>query len=364
MDRVRIGVVGCGLVAQTMHLPNIQSCPDVALAGLSDVSPGTLQAVATRYGVPNDRRFISHEALLGPDIDAIMVLTTAETHARIAEDALAAGKHVFVEKPMCTTPSDADRLVAAAERSGNVLMVGYMKAYDPGFVYAQALWADTPGISLLRVHDICHNNAEVCDDLYGSGLIKGDDLTHQARVEASALRERQNQEALGWDATPPQIQAYHKLLGLMTHDLSILMIAFGEPRAILTSHIWQSGQGLLTTFDFGDGRRCIMETVQGGLHWMDESITAYSAQRVVALEFPSPFQRNAETIVRVKENDGVGHSERVVVASRAEAFARELDHFVSCIRTGHKPLTDGRLGKQCIELSRDIVLAAGPSHGL
>jgi predicted dehydrogenase len=358
MTPLRIGVIGCGLVAQTMHLPNIQSSPDAELGGLSDISAGTLATVGDRYRVPRERRFADYRDLLASDIDAVLILTTPETHETIMRDAAAAGKHAFVEKPMCNTPSQADAMIAAAERANVVLMVGYMKAYDPGFVYARKQWDAMPDATLIRVQDVCHHNAEVCDDLYGAGLTRVDDVSHAARAEIDRLRHDQTAEALGADATPAQARAYHKMLGLLTHDFAIVLLAFGAPQGIVSSHIWNNGQGLLATLDFGGERRCIVETTQAGLHWMDESITVYSPSRFVSLEFPSPFQRNAETVVRVRENEGPGHAEHVVVASRAEAFERELAHFVHCMRTGSRPTTDGEVGKRNVLLSRDLTLAA------
>src|SRR5207247_234525 len=74
-----------------------------------------------------------------PDVDAVLVLT-AGSHAEPAIAAARAGKHVFVEKPMCYTAREADEMIAAATASGVTLMVGYMKAYDPTYLTARDLW--------------------------------------------------------------------------------------------------------------------------------------------------------------------------------------------------------------------------------
>ena len=129
---VRIGLIGTGMVAQVMHLPHLSELPELfEVAALCDLSPGTVQAVAARYGI---RHTFSdyREMLERADLDAVMVLT--RDHARPATDALLAGKHVFIEKPMCNNLDEADELLDAQAQSGRVAMLGHHKIYDPGYV--------------------------------------------------------------------------------------------------------------------------------------------------------------------------------------------------------------------------------------
>jgi predicted dehydrogenase len=136
------------------------------------------------------------------------------------------------------------------------------------------------------------------------------------------------------------------------------MLAFGEPKGVLSAEAWDDGDGLVAVLDYGPLTRCIVETSRGGQHWMDESITAYGGTRQAALEFPSPYHRNAETVFRVGENVGAGYAERREVTSRAEAFKRELEHFRDCVLTGKRPLTDGFVGKRNVELGIEVIRRA------
>ncbi len=130
-DRVRIGVIGCGMIAQVMHLHYLRELDDrFDLAAVCDISPGTVQAAAARFHVPHATTSVRD--LLEQPLDAVMVLT-AGSHAPYALAALRRGLHAFVEKPLCFTLREADELIEAARARERVLQVGYMKRYDPAY---------------------------------------------------------------------------------------------------------------------------------------------------------------------------------------------------------------------------------------
>src|SRR5579884_2820653 len=103
--RLTIGVVGCGAIAQTQHLPNLVERPDLwQVSALCDVSPGVVQAVGDRFGVPG--RYTDYEEFLASDVEAVILcLADPKTAAILA--AARAGKHLLIEKPMCWTVADA-----------------------------------------------------------------------------------------------------------------------------------------------------------------------------------------------------------------------------------------------------------------
>src|SRR6266581_1814624 len=107
-NRVRVGVIGCGMVAQAEHLQNLLQLSDrFEIAALADPSPTVRDAIAARYAVAS--AYDDHRALLeAGEIDAVVISSPAATHAAIVVDALAADLHVFVEKPLCITLADAD----------------------------------------------------------------------------------------------------------------------------------------------------------------------------------------------------------------------------------------------------------------
>src|ERR1700737_3933635 len=98
-ERLRVGGVGCGVIAQVMHLPHLLELDDLfELGAVCDISEPTARACAQRYGNPSVHT--SWEEMLSEPLDAVLVLTSG-SHAPVAIAAARAGMHVLVEKPMC-----------------------------------------------------------------------------------------------------------------------------------------------------------------------------------------------------------------------------------------------------------------------
>jgi predicted dehydrogenase len=120
---LRLGIVGCGFVTQDRHLPALGHVPEVEVVGLADVAPGLASEVAGRFGIAR-----AHEdaaALLAdPMVEAVAVCVPPAALAAVAVDALDAGRHVLIEKPLATTLEDADAVAETARRAGTVAGVG------------------------------------------------------------------------------------------------------------------------------------------------------------------------------------------------------------------------------------------------
>ena len=133
---VRFGYVGCGNLAQMVHLPNFKSLPECEFLALAEVRPQLLKKVATRLGIP--RTYTSHEEMAAdPDLEAVGISGGLSSQGELAIPFLERGKAVFVEKPMATSVAQAQRILDAAKRGGGRLMVGYMNRYDAGNLLAR-----------------------------------------------------------------------------------------------------------------------------------------------------------------------------------------------------------------------------------
>lgn len=136
---IRVGIIGCGKIAQTRHIPEYAAHPDAVLAGFYDLNQERAQELAQRY---QGKAYPSVEALLADDsIDAVSVCTANNAHASISIAALRAGKHVLCEKPMATTLADCERMVAEAARAHRFLMIGQNQRLAPAHVRARELLA-------------------------------------------------------------------------------------------------------------------------------------------------------------------------------------------------------------------------------
>lgn len=357
-QRLRVAVAGCGEVAQIMHIPYLSELnTHFDLVAVTDVSPSVARRVAERYRVP--KWYTDYKEMLAAEKpDAVVVLTSNEYHAPISIDAMKSGAHVLVEKPMCISPQEGEEMVRVAEAEGKVLMVAYMKRYDPNYQLGQALlqrlMKEKGKPDYIRVHDFCHNNGKVIADVYD--IIRPEnDIPAAAAEERNALLEMRLKEALG-DVSQEVRSAYLLLLGLASHDMTVLRGIYGDPKEILFTRFYQGGRGILSVMDY-DGFLCTFEIGVSDRMWMDESVVAWYPTTEVTIDFPSPYIKNAETKVVQKETTSdLRTTVSEQIASRDESFRRELLEFHAAITEGRQALTNGREGLRDVEILREIAL--------
>lgn len=119
---IRVGIIGCGKIAQVRHIPEYAANPNAEVYGFYDINQARAQELAQKHG---GKAFASYEALLAdPTIQAVSVCAANHAHAEISIAALKAGKHVLCEKPMAVTLEECEAMVAAAKESGKYLMIG------------------------------------------------------------------------------------------------------------------------------------------------------------------------------------------------------------------------------------------------
>jgi predicted dehydrogenase len=161
---IRVGVVGCGEVAQVIHLPTLRDLSELfEVSALCDVSGPVLERVGDQW--PSARRYLDPHLLIDDNrVDAVLIANPHVYHAAIALAAMRAGKHVLIEKPMCVNLVEADALLECERRSGGVAQVGFMRRYAPAFVEAAAkVSAVRSEIILARVHDVIGANSIIID---------------------------------------------------------------------------------------------------------------------------------------------------------------------------------------------------------
>jgi len=127
---VRVGIIGCGKIAQVRHIPEYAKLKNVEIRAVCDMNINRAREVADQFKIPQvygDYR----ELLQMPDLDAVSICTPNMYHAAIAMEALQKGIHVLVEKPLATTLSDCQEMAIAAEQSHAFLMVGHNQRFSP-----------------------------------------------------------------------------------------------------------------------------------------------------------------------------------------------------------------------------------------
>ena len=121
---VTVGLIGCGSVTESRHLPALRRISEARVVAVADVDPARRDLVADRFRI--ERRYGDAAALLSdPSIEAVAICVPAELHVEVAMAALDAGKHVLIEKPLAIAAEDADRLSARARTSSAKVMLGF-----------------------------------------------------------------------------------------------------------------------------------------------------------------------------------------------------------------------------------------------
>lgn len=134
---IKIGIIGCGKIAQVRHIPEYADNPQVELAGYYDFNLDRAKSLAAEFG--GKAYDTVDELLANPEIDAVSVCVANNAHAEITIKALNAGKHVLCEKPMATTLEDCEKMVRAAKENKKYLMIDQNQRMAKAHVKAKEL---------------------------------------------------------------------------------------------------------------------------------------------------------------------------------------------------------------------------------
>ena len=134
---IKIGILGCGKIAQVRHIPEYAANPDCQLVGFYNPTKSRAEDMAAKYGgLAYDT---AEELLANPEIDAVSVCAANYAHAALSIQALKAGKHVLCEKPMATTLADCEAMVECAKKNGKFLMIGHNQRLAKAHMEAKRL---------------------------------------------------------------------------------------------------------------------------------------------------------------------------------------------------------------------------------
>ena len=357
MARLKIGIIGCGAIAQIQHLPHLRELDDqFEIGGLADLSPKLLDVVGEEYRVPPERRFLDYREMVQSDIDAVIVCPSG-SHAAPSIAAAEAGKHILVEKPMCTNVAEAEAMVAAAEQAGVILMVAYMKRHEPAYQFAQARVREMADVRFIQVNHLHPDNGLHTAEFK---VHRFDDLPAGVREASTAEHDRLVAEALGYPdaASMPRAinSAYSIILGSMIHDIGNLHGLFGPPQRVLSSEIWANGRAISTVLEYADGKRAVCSWVDLPELWdFKETLEVYGSSERVLVSFPTGFARGLPSYVWLHGMDADRTPWRKEYAWHDNPFKLELQHFGACIQEDKAPITTGRDAIADVQLVGDIV---------
>lgn len=129
MKKTVIAVIGCGRIASSAHFPALAKMENITIKYACDILPEKAQAMKEKYPVIGEVITDYKVALADPEVEAVFVLTPNRTHFTVTMDALAAGKHVFCEKPITINYALSKEMAEAAEKAGKLLVIGVCNRY-------------------------------------------------------------------------------------------------------------------------------------------------------------------------------------------------------------------------------------------
>jgi virulence factor len=289
-QRLRVGLVGAGSIAQVAELPALAARDDVTITGLVTAHPERAQRNLARW--PIERAYPDVDAMLSEArLDALFVLTRKDDHTRFVEAGLRAGLDVFCEKPLASELDEAERMARLADDVGRLLMVGFNRRYSEVYVRAR----------------------------------------EELGSEVSFCVAQKNRPGSEYRAT----------LENAIHMVDLLRWFCGEAmhvtaHAIAPNPYEEVGAAALIQFDSGAIGTLIAARCAG--EW-DERLDAYGGLTSARVTAPDSvaITRAGETRLTEMRPRAMGWAQ----VTQTMGFGPEVDHFIECIRSRSQPLTNG-----------------------
>ena len=349
MRTLRVAVIGCGHIAQWMHIPYLRELDDrYQIVAACDVSELVLQRVGNFFQIP--ARYTDYEQMLR-EIQPDVCLIATHDHYEPAFAAIEAGAHILVEKPMCWRLEEAQHLAQRAEQLGRVVQIGYHKRYDPQYQRGVELMQQSEQRRLLQLRCVIGPNQRYVNDFW-PGWRFGDvppapSLTNKIRAE------------LGDDVGEAMIGAFMLMGGLSSHTFSILRGLYQEVPDVHGVRIAADGRAYAALMELSDGVTVTMDTAVIDVKTFDEEMALFAHDAIVKINFPSPYLKNAETQVLLQSMNGAERIDQRFLVSNEEAYKREWEALYRSIVDGAPVMTPATEGVMDLQLMHRLIAAAG-----
>lgn len=331
---LRVGLIGLGEVAQLMHLPLLADDPRFAIVAVTDVSPSLVAHVADRYGVA--KRPASAEALIADDgIDVVFILTPDHLHAPLLAQAMAADRHVFVEKPAALTAAELRPLIERSRSYERTVFVGYMRRYAPAFLALKERLPPREEIRHVRIRDLIRESqffVEQTRNIFRPGDVP-ETVVAEGRAQTTALLR----SVMGESASAEQLRAYQVLTGLSSHSFSAMRELLGPPRAVAAAR-QHRGENVVVLFDYGSFT-VLYEAVIHDVARFDAGIEVLTMNQHFRINYDTPYIRNLPARLEITTSDLHTTGTEIVGPYYEDAFRVELDAFHHAATTGAPPKT-------------------------
>lgn len=310
---LRIGVLGCGQIAQAAHFEACRKARNADLYAICDLAEDLLTEMAAIHHPTVTYR--DYDAMLAdPQIDAVIVAIADQFHVPMAIKALNAGKHVLVEKPLGVNVEECEQLKSVVDASGLILQVGTMKRFDPGIAFARRFIKEEMGEMLAL-------RAWYCDSTYRYTMT--DSLQPLILTSANAKRPAGDPKA--------NRQRYY-LLGHGSHLIDTARYLGGEIVAVRAKLIQKFGAycwWIDTEFAGGSAGHLDL-TLAVRMDW-HEGFQVYGEHGSVLGKTYNPWLFKSSDVECFSSRDGKYHRE---LGADAHFYRRQVEGFADAILTG------------------------------
>jgi predicted dehydrogenase len=309
-DRLRVGILGCGAIAQFAHLPAMARAKRVSLTALCDGAGDLLETIGQRTGVAC--RYTDYvEFLREAPIDAVVIAVPDDFHVPRAMDALRAGKHVLVEKPLGSNAAECRELAALVRESGLCLQIGSMKRHDPGVVFARQFVREKAG-AILTV-----------------SAVYRDSMFRQAMQESCLAPLLRSVRSIQPKVEPKANLEHYNLVTQGAHLFDLIHYLGGAVIAVTARVAKVEGQyswhGLLEFFHGGTGHFEL--TCKACWDWQEQYAVG-GTTGMVEIDVSLPFYHRP---ARVRAFDGATQQWTHPLGEHSNAYANQLDAFAGSV---------------------------------
>lgn len=298
-NKLRCGVAGVGYLGQH-HARIYSTLPGCELVGIYEVNDARAAEICAKYGC---KRFDSIEAL-GKACDAVSVVVPTDRHCEVALPLLASGCHLLIEKPLCVTLAEAEKILAAARAADRVVQVGHIEHYNPVMSYLETAVNDPRFIETERLAPFNPRGTEV-------GVV----------------------------------------LDLMIHDIGVVLQLVKSPVARIDA----VGVNVISPYeDIANARITFENGAVANLNVSRISLKKVRELRVFqrGAYLSIDFMNQSGHLIRMPEGQTIFDIKKEELPiEKGEPLALELASFVECVRRSATPKVDTALGKSALEVA-------------
>ncbi len=335
--RVRVGLIGSQFVS-SIHADALRRCAEAQLWAVASPTPGNAARFAAQHEIPHHT--VDYRQMLAmPEIDLVVIGAPNDLHCQMVLDAAAAGKHIVVEKPLCLSLAEADRMIAACQQAGVKLMYAEELCFAPKYVrLKELLTSGALGKPVLLKQSEKHDGphaAHFWDVERSGGGVTMDMGCHAI-------------EFFRWLLDRPPVRSVYAHMSTAVHgektrgdDNALLILEFDDGVTAMAEESWTKPGGMDDRAEIHGSAGVAYANLLQGNSILTYSSTGYD----YAVEKAGTTRGWSFTMVEELWNYG---------------FPQEFAHFVDCVQHDKQPLVTGEDGRAVLE----VLFAAYASAGL